>query len=150
MKRENRFKFINRDFDREDDLDDLIECFKKVECPLPFDNLPNGEYVIRGDKKSHRKKYFNANGVWFLVEDVKKDNGHFMCDAATYLLFPQLSEKEWTLLNNVPYKTLNKVWQRNLCGYNCFMDWKKLRENTKKSFLSFFREIKEDEKKLKN
>jgi hypothetical protein len=136
-----KFKFINREFD---DLEELREFFKEVECPLPFENLPNGEYMIRGDKKSYRKEYFNSNGIWFLVENVTKDNGHYMCDAAEYLLFPQLSEKEWALLNKVPYKTLNKVWQRNLCGYNTYMGWKKLREDTKKSFLSFYRELKEE------
>ena len=110
--------------------------FSEVENPMPeYKNLPDGEYVIRGDKKGQRKEYWKCMGLWFLVSDVEKDNGHYYCDASTYELFPSLSEKEWKSIESVGWKRLNKVWQRNLSGYKQWMDIRKLQRNMQMDFM---------------
>ena len=44
-----KFKFIHRDFWGDEET--LREDFKTVDVPLPYKNLPDGEYLIRGNKK---------------------------------------------------------------------------------------------------
>ena len=115
---------------------DLMGDFKTVAPPLPYKNLPEGEYLIRGNKKSHRRKYWLYNNVWFLVEDETKDRGQYYCDSCEYMLFSSLSEKEWKNIENVGVTRLNKLWQRHLYGYK---HWKNLREisrDIKKDFLN--------------
>lgn len=134
-----KFKFQNRQF-----YGDEIEDFKKVINPLPYYNLPDGEYLIRGSIKEHRKIYWKYKDNWYLIEDVRKDNGHYYCDSTTYMLFPILSEKEWINIRNVGWKRLNKVWQRHLFGY---IHWKELHElkfETRLSIHKFHKEFNEN------
>ena len=98
---------------------------RKVKSPLPYKNLPTGVYLIRGNEKSHRKEYWKINNSWFLIYDVKKDNGHYLCDSTTFNLFPQLSEKEWNDILKIPNKCFNKLWQRHIYGY---CHWKDMRD----------------------
>ena len=103
------------------------EMGKKVKCPLPYKNLPNGEYLIRGAKKEHRKIYYKINKKWYLIEDVTKDNGHNTVDSTKYGLFPSLPEKEWVTIEAAGYARLNKLWQRHLGAYKHWCDlriWK--------------------------
>ena len=123
-----RFKFISRDFN----LYDLENEFVSVENPLNYKNLPDGEYLIRGDKKSHSKKYYVKNNKWYLVENKTKDNGHYFTNAAIYQLFPQKPESFWKVLNAIPYKCLSKYWQRARFGYNFYMELRKIGRDSNK------------------
>ena len=130
-----KFKFVHREF--YDEFDDEYDDFKRVDNPIGAINLPIGEYLIRGDKKSHRKKYYHiGNDVWYLVENVIRDNGHYLCDAGEYQLFPQLSEKEWNKIRSC-YKYLTPLWKRNLHGYDSYMHWRELRRDISKDFLKY-------------
>lgn len=133
-----KFKFLN--FQNQLTKEDLLEDFKEVSAPLPYKNLPDGEYLIRGDKAQHRKTYWKSGDCWVLVSESTKDNGHFMCDATSYKLYPQLSEKEWKALSEVPFKCLNKYWQRALYGYMFEMDLRKMSRSKAKDFLNFEKE----------
>lgn len=133
-----KFKFIN--FRNEFTEEDLLEDFNKVEAPLPYKNLPNGEYLIRGDKAEHRRMYWKSGDCWVIVSESTRDNGHFMCDASTYKLYPQLSEKEWEALSAVPFKCLNRYWQRALCGYRFDMELRDLGRKMAKDFLKYDKE----------
>lgn len=116
------------------DLLDLEEDFDKADNPFPqFPNLPEGEYLIRGNKSAHRKKYWKVSGEWYLIEDVTKDNGHYNCDSSTYNLFPSLPDKEWQKIEQIGFRRLNKVWQRHLYGYNQWMHLRELRRDIHKS-----------------
>ena len=105
---------------------------QRVSCPLPFTNLPSGEYVIRGANKGQRKEYWHLKGKWYLIADVQKDNGHFICDSARYQLFPSLSKNEWAKIKFVGFKKLNKLWQRHLAGY---IHWQNLRDIERNTLL---------------
>jgi hypothetical protein len=137
-----KFKFISREF-----WNDVVEeeCYTKVDPPLPYKNLPDGDYMIRGDKKSHRKVYWKINDTWYLIDDVIKDNGHYMCDSFEYNLFPSLSEKEWNKIEAVGYKRLNPIWQRHLMGYRLWCD---IRKQNREISLMFMKG--EDDMKLDN
>lgn len=115
-----KFKFQNKNSVCEFDEDDLY--FHQItDSPLPYNNLPEGEYMIRGNKKGQRKKYHKVKDKWYLIENVIKDNGHYYSDSSTYMLFPILSEKEWDNIKKVDWKRLNKLWQRHYFGYT---NWK--------------------------
>ena len=126
------------------DVDELREQFTEVENPLPYNNLPDGEYLIRGNKKSHRKYYWKFENLWFLSEDVIKDNGHYHCDATRYLLFPSLSEKEWKYIALAGWKRLTPFWQRCLHGYEFWMELNKSRKNMKLDHIQFFKDLKDE------
>ena len=128
-----KFKFIN--FQYPFTKEELLEDFQEVECPLPYKNLPDGEYLIRGDKAQHRKKYWKSENSWFFVDESTRDNGHFMSEATTYKLYPQLSEKEWAALSAVPFKCLSRYWQRALCGYRFDMELREMSRKIMKDFL---------------
>ena len=114
-----------------------LEHFKIVDCPLPYNDLPDGEYLIRGNKRSHRKKYWKFKDKWYLVNDVTKDNGHYDCDSAEYMLFPMLSEKEWQKIKGVPYKVLSPLWKRHIAGYTHWMQCRKLVRGIKLDYIKF-------------
>jgi hypothetical protein len=100
---------------------DLLEDFDLVDNPTEYSNLPDGEYLIRGNKKGHRKEYWVKDNIWYLVDDVKKDNGHFYVDSCKYKLFPMLKHCEYEEL----YKHINKlsnIWIRNTLGYFCWLE----------------------------
>ena len=105
--------------------------------PSSYISVPDGEYHIRGEKKNHAKYYHVYNNIWYLMKNKTKDNGHYLCDAGTYLLYPNLSEKEWELLNKVDYKKLAPVWRRYRYGYNHFMELRELGRGIRKQFLKY-------------
>lgn len=125
------------------DYDDLCG-YEKTKNPLPYKNLPNGYYLIRGNKKEHRKKYLKQGNNWYLLDDVTKDNGQYYCDSNTYNLFPSLPEKEWLKIKNVGFKRLNKVWQRHLYGYLLWCDLRNLSKEIKLDWLKFEKDGRND------
>lgn len=138
MKNRVKFKFINNSYSNlEDVLDDLKTFSIKVENPIGVLNLPIGEYMIRGNKKGQRKEYFHfGNEVWYLISDVKVDNGHYMCDSYLYKLYPELPEKEWDKIRSC-YKYLTPLWRRHLAGHDQWLDLRELSRNIRKDFLQF-------------
>jgi hypothetical protein len=133
----NKIKFIN--FNVNYDHIELNHDFKNVENPTPYKNLPDGEYLIRGDKKDYSKKYWVKDNIWYLIEDKIKDNGHYLCNAAIYTLFPQLSEKEWEIMNKIPYKRLSKYWQRARYGYNFYMKLREISRDARKGYIQILK-----------
>jgi hypothetical protein len=129
----NKIKYLN--FDYEMDHSDLLEDFKVVENPTKWNNLPNGEYLIRGDKKEHSVEYWVKDNIWYLVSTTTKDNGHYYCNAAKYQLFPNLPEKEWETLNKV-WSKLSPYWKRAVAGRNQYMSLREIRREIHKSFLN--------------
>jgi hypothetical protein len=127
-----KFKFINNDFSYLDD-DDFVD-FKCVDSPFGDKSMPNGEYLIRGDKESHSKEYYHRNDKWYLVEDTVKDNGHYYVIAYVYKLLPALTEKEWGELNR-HYKKLTPYWRRMLIARKY---WLQSRESIKGLRLSLY------------
>jgi len=111
------------------------EFYTKVDNPLPYKKLPYGKYLIRGDKKDHRKEYINTKKGWYLTSESVRDNGHYTCDAARYLLFPNLPEATWDSIRNAGYKRLNKYWQRALAGHDFWIELRELRRNNRKLML---------------
>ena len=139
----NKFKYIP--FSIEHIAEEMTEYFQEVDSPLPYNNLPDGEYLIRGNKREHRKKYWKVDNRWFLTEDVVKDNGHYYCDSTIYGLFPMLPHREYVKLKEVGFKRLNKTWQRHVHGY---FHWLELREITlgiRKSRLAFDKQFNAEE-----
>ena len=128
----NKIKYLNFDYNREHS--ELSDDFDIVKNPTEFNNLPDGEYLIRGDKKNYSKEYWVKDNIWYLVSVTTIDNGHYYCNAGTYQLFPNLPEKEWDLLNKVVTK-LSPYWKRAVYGRNQFMSIRELRRDIKKSFL---------------
>lgn len=144
MKDQNKikFKFISSEFEWETKW--LDEEFKRIANPLPYNNLPDGEYIIRGSRKGQRKVYWKNKDIWYFVEDVKKDNGHYYTDSTRYMLFPMLSEKEWNTIQSVGWKKLNLNWQRHLYGYFHWKELLKLRFETKLSMYKWDKWDKEN------
>jgi len=137
-----RFKFINKEsyWDHEE----LLEDFTFVTNPLPYQNLPDGEYMIRGSLKGHRKEYWKYEDQWYLISDVKEDNGHYYCDSRTYMLFPMLSGREWSNIEKAGWKRLNKVWQRHLWGYQNWKDMQRMIFGIKLDLYKFNKRFNED------
>ena len=105
------------------------EEYKEVKNPLPYNNLPDGLYQIRGNKKNTAKYYYLKENRWFLSEDKKRDNGHKWAEAGVYELFPWKSEKEYQQLRKC-FKYLSPVWKRYVSGY---FFWKQLRDTKRRS-----------------
>jgi len=112
---------------------DLLEDFDIVPNPLPYENLPNGEYLIRGNKKSHSKEYWMFENVWYLVATTTEDNGHYLVISSTYHLFPSLPTSEYEELSK-HINRLSELWQRHVYGFNFWMD---MRDQTRKMNLNF-------------
>jgi hypothetical protein len=131
----NRPKFKYLPFRYAPDIEDLKEQFTIVNNPLGI-NCKDGEYLIRGNKKFHSKKYWVIDNVWFLVHTNTKDNGLYECIAGDYHLFPSLSEKEWEVLNKpLVFKKLSPYWKRAVYGRNHWMNLREISREIKKSFL---------------
>ncbi|MGV8961867.1 MAG: hypothetical protein ACOH2V_00555 [Candidatus Saccharimonadaceae bacterium] len=141
-KERDRFKYIN--FSHEYSHEELREDFIVVINPTKYSKLPNGEYEIRGTKKEHSNTYWVSDNIWYLVEEKTRDNGHYIVDAAKYLLFPPLSEKEWKIMNQIPYNRLKKYWQRAREGYNTYMSLRKLTRSITLSWLTWQKEHPEE------
>ena len=137
-----RFKYVERDRMTNSEHEDLLEDFKVVDNPSPYNNLPDGEYLIRGNKKSYSKEYWVKGNIWYLVNEQTYDNGRYICDAAKYELFPSLSEKQWQILYSVPYKCLSKTWQRYLEGHWQWMRLRDLKREIDLGYLKFNKERK--------
>ena len=119
-------------------LKDTLEFNKGIEPnPTKYSKVPDGIYHIRGDKNHYAKYYHVFNNVWYLMENKTKDNGHYYCEAATYELFPPLSEKEWDIMNAIPYKRLTKYWQRARYGYNFYMELRATSRRARLAYLKF-------------
>jgi len=133
MKNKFKFKFLN--FGYEPDVDEFDGEFTVVSNPTPYDNLPDGEYTIRGNKQYHKKEYWKNNNIWYFIHSDTFDNGQYWCDAEKFLLFPNLSEKEWDVLNNPIIKNkLTKYWKRALYGRNF---WMQLRKSSREIVMSY-------------
>lgn len=138
-----KFKFIN--FSHEWELDEVKGDFDVVPNPTPYNNLPDGEYVIRGNIQYHRNEYWKIENVWHLVTTYDFDNGQYMCDAAEYLLFPNLSEKEWEILNHpIAHGKLSKYWNRALYGRNFWMELRQLSRDSKLNYNKFAKTYNEN------
>lgn len=127
------FKFVPRDFS----YYDLADDFKPVPNPLPYQNLPDGEYLIRGNVREHRTEYWKEGEVWYLVSEVTRDNGHYLCDSSTYMLFPSLPEKEWKRILAIPYKRFSKVWQRHIFGYKHWLELRRIKRDSGLMYMQF-------------
>ena len=110
--------------------EDLSDDFKIVPNPTVYDNLPNGEYLIRGNKKDHSKEYWVYENVWYQTSDTTVDNGHSYCIAGTYQMFPNLSNSQWEVLNKT-YRYLKPIWQRMVLGHNHWVDCREIGRNTR-------------------
>lgn len=108
------------------DIDELYG--REVSSPFPNNKLPDGEYIVRGNKKNHYKKYWVIKGIWYLLTETTYDNGQSWCFSAIYNLFPSLPKKEWDKLNSINIKYFNKIWQHYIRGYNF---WCELRETSR-------------------
>jgi len=128
----NKIKYLN--FQNDWSHQDLLNDFKPVSNPTKYTNLPDGEYLIRGDKKEHSIEYWVKDNIWYQVSVTTKDNGHYYCNAARYELFPCLKNKEWTELNK-HWNKLNPHWKRAVGGKNQWDRLRELRRDIKKSFL---------------
>lgn len=137
-----KFKFINSPYER-DLLMIEADNLEEVPNPLPYSNLPNGEYMIRGNKKGHRKEYWKIEGKWFLISSVEKDNGHYMCDATEYALYPQKPESFWKSLKSVHWKCLSKYWRRALYGYTFHMELRESSRRMAKDWIKWEKEFGE-------
>lgn len=136
-----KFKYLAHS--RRIDIEEMEEDFALFPAPLPYKNLPDGEYMIRGNKKGQRKEYWKVAGLWFLIHDVKKDNGHYGCDATKYMLFPSLPEKEWKLMKSIPYERLTRIWQRWIFAHEHWLELRKITIGVRKSFLEFQKQYNE-------
>ena len=132
----NKLKIINSSCRHS--LTQIERFAKEVASPLGI-NLPDGEYMLRGNKKDHAKYYLVKEGRFFLQEDKIKDSGHYMCEAAEFRLFPDMSTKEWETLKAVPRKYLTKDIKRAVYGYSFYLYLRSLRRNIA---LSYIRECK--------
>lgn len=126
-KQYKKFKFRDLKFRRNAEL----KAFQIVNNPIGADNLPEGEYLIRGNQKFHRAIYLHIKNKWYLYEFSTKDNGYYVCDVATYQLFPNLSEKEWDKIRECN-KYLSPLWKRYLSGHDIWMNNRSIKRNMKK------------------
>lgn len=134
------FKFIPNDFsfyDLESSYKD--DGYLPVSNPLPYENLPDGEYLIRGNQKEHRKEYWKDGDAWYLVDVVEKDNGHYICDSSAYMLFPSLPEKEWKRILAIPYKRFSPVWQRHIFGYKHWLELRRIKRDSGLMYRQFIK-----------
>ena len=134
-----KFKFLKLDsYSVEWYYEDVLNDYKKVENPIgDYKELKDGTYMIRGKRKGERWNYWRLKGEWFLTSHVSIDNGHYLCDATTYELFPNLSQKECEHFNNIPFKSLNKYWKRALRGYTFWMELREIGRNAMKVSLKY-------------
>ncbi len=128
----NKIKYLN--FTVNWQHSHLLDDYLIVDNPTIWNNLPDGEYLIRGNKKDHSTEYWVKDNIWYLVSITTKDNGHYYCNAGIYQLFPILPEKEWEQLNKVASK-LSSYWKRSVAGRNHYMDIRQMTRSIKKSIL---------------
>lgn len=113
-------------------FDDEFEDFQIVENPLPYKNLPDGEYVIRGTQKNHRTEYWKFKNIWYLVRNITTDDGYKSVDCVKYKLIPNLRECDWENMKNVGLKKLKPIWQLYYQAYLHELELKKTLINISK------------------
>lgn len=111
--------------------EDLANDFNVVENPTIYPNVPDGEYLIRGNKKDHSTEYWVFENVWYLTSETTVDKGHSYCIAGTYRLFPDLSNTQWEALYKT-YNYLKPYWQRRLLGYKHWLELREMYRNGRK------------------
>jgi len=116
---------------------DSIQYGVIVENPTRYSAVPNGKYEIRGNKKDNSKYYHVFENVWYLIETKVKDNGHYLCSAGTYQLFPQLSQKQWDILDLISYKQLSNYWRRARYGHSHYMDLRQVSRDFRKMLIKW-------------
>lgn len=119
---------------------DRLQEYTTEEKPVNYD-VPDGEYLVRGNTKGFGKTYLVVDNKWFLAS--KTNQRCLLIESGTFNLFPNLSEKEWELMNKIPKKRLNKYWQRALYGYNSSVKFRKTYRMYKLEFIRF-KKKKED------
>ena len=134
MSRHKRLKYIP--FRHETDHFSLKEDFLIVDNPTKNKYVPNGNYLIRGNKKSHSKKYSVLDNVWYLIAETEKDNGHYNGIASTYQLYPNLTDKEFIELREY-IRYLKPYMQRVVRGYFMNKELREMVREIKKSFLNY-------------
>lgn len=132
--KKNKLKFLNFDYDIS--IKSIASKYPIAENPTKYVNLPDGEYIIRGNFKGYSKEYWKIDNKWFLIKEVTKDNGEYYCNAGKFQLFPSLSEKEWLELNKV-WKKLSPYWKRAVIGRNHYMEIRNIKREIKKNFLHY-------------
>lgn len=113
----------------------VLDRYNLIDNPIGVLNLPIGEYVIRGNKRGCRKVYWHlGNEQWILhdetLEGSEEIRYHYDYDANKYLLFPNLSEREWKSLYP-HYNKLNSYWKRAYKGHAFYIMLIKKRRETK-------------------
>jgi len=94
-----------------------------VANPTPYQSLPDGEYLIRGNEKYHSKIYYVKEGRWYFSHENKEN--YYALNDGVFNNFPKLSEKEWQKLEATE-KYLSKRWKRALHAYNCWKEWREI------------------------
>ena len=89
---------------------------KEVHVPSDWlKDLPDGKYLIKGNRKYHAKLYIVLGGVWFLADASEKEIDYFYL-SIDFMQLPNHSEKEWGILAN-NYKCLSKTYKRYVDAY---------------------------------
>ena len=126
MTKKNKYqiKYLKRNYIA-NDLDINPKESGEVPNPTHYKNLPDGEYLLRGDKKDHFKEYVVINNIWYLTKNITTNNGDVLYRIVTYELFPNLPEKEWNILNKV-VKKLTPYWQKIIYSRNVYLEKRKM------------------------
>lgn len=136
MKKQKRFTFKYSPIKESEEPYFSIDrkYYKETNNPTPYQNLPNGWYGIRGNKKDHFSYYCHYQNVWYLISEYDFDNGRYLCNAVEYNLLPCKKHSEWLELRKHRDK-LTKHWKRMLFGYFHFLNLQALRRDTHLTFL---------------
>jgi len=97
---------------------------------IPVSALRTGTYTIRYKGYYQEYEYWKEKDWW--VEKSKITDK--IVNKTEWLLFPKLSEKEYTELYKCR-KYLSNIWKENLSAYLFWVELTALRRNIKKSFL---------------
>ena len=89
----------------------LTKCrLQIVDNPTPYNNLPNGKYLIRGNSKGKNVEYWVVDNLWHIF-DTDIDS----C-VVSYNIVPNLSKKEWKDLGK-HYDKLSRRWKEFIQAY---------------------------------
>lgn len=94
-------------------LESYIKGKKLCENPTTYINLPDGYYLIRGNKRGHCTIYYKVNDKWFLGYKSFYDSDPFN----DFFKLPSLTEYERKYLLNAPIYFLNEEWANVACEY---------------------------------
>jgi len=136
MNKSKKFKYLPVSFNKyfiEDLKDEYV-----VDCPLDYNNLPDGEYLIRGEEKYHRNIYIKYKNKWYLTEKNTKQD-YKIVDLVKYDLLPRISEKQWNEIKHIPYKCLNKDWKDYRLAYDYWYSMRYNSRELRKRFLNILK-----------